>query len=386
MTREAPPLHYGFATREDGAACNAINNDVYKRNRTLAQWEWEFTPPHLPFDEIPYALARDGEAIVGTQGYIMVPMISEKGIFWTAKGEDAVVLFRYWSRNVLPSLWETLIGFCERNHITIVWGFNARKGSFSRVGLQYFEEPLASDLIRPLGTGAMDAVLKDTNKMRKAFERRGGGAAKTAISIGASLLGDGRMLFSRVPVLLGGDRGVSIERLSGPPREEFDFLSKRFIAIYGGMTIHRSAAYLKWRLHDNPFVTSTILTARRHGELCGYAAFAIAHDGQAYISDQMVCAPGASPDQNRAIAEALLVQIVSSARAAGATVIRLHAFNGHPADRLFHAAARRVGFLARGREVGACYRPVPGAGPLPDATPDYDKWYVTGANHEGRHG
>lgn len=387
MTRETPPLHYGFATREDGAACNAINNDVYKRNRTLAQWEWEFTPPHLPFEEIPYAVARDGGDIVGTQGYIMVPMISQQGTFWTAKGEDAVVLFRYWARNVLPDLWATLAAFCERNKVTMAWGFNSRRGSFSRVGLQYFEEPLGGGLFRPLNHRAMDTVLKDTTKMKKLFERPGGGLVKTMASIGTAAASDTRMLISRAASLSGNPvRNLVIDELRAPPGEEFEALAQRFIRQYGGITVHRSPQYLQWRLLGNPFLRSTIITARRHGELCGYVAFAVAPEGQAHIADQFICAPGGDAGQNRAIAEELLFAVVRCARGAGASVIRAQCFNGHPADRIFLEAMQRVGFFKRTGSVGACYRLFPDAAAPPVPVTTFDDWYVTGVYHEGREG
>ncbi len=390
MTRGTPPndLRYELASRDDTDRCNTLNNEGLKRTRSLAQWEWEFVPPHLPFDQIPYAVARDGSEIVGTQGYIIVPMLSETGPFWTAKGEDAFVQFKYWNRNALSGLWTVLIAFCERNNIPLVWGFNSRRASFSKVGLRYFDEPVCADYYRSLDRRAMDTVLQSTSKMKKRFDRLGGDFAKAAVSVGTSVLGDTRMLASRSARFVAGraPKNVVIENLSGPPGEEFETLSHRFIRHYGGMTLHRSPVFLKWRLLDNPFLASTIITARVHGELYGYIAFALAADSQAYISDEFICVPDGGAEQNCAIAELLIAAVISRVRARKASVLHMQSFNAHPADVVFRQAARRMGFLSRARSVGACYRLVPGAGEPPKSATNYDEWYVTSTYNEGRQG
>jgi hypothetical protein len=390
MPRRTPPvdLRYELASHEDAPVCNALNNDCYQRSRSLEQWKWEFHPPHLPFDQIPYAVARDGADIVGTQGYIIVPMLSESGPFLTAKGEDAVVLFKYWGNNVLPGLWATLLAFCESHGIPMVWGFNGRKASFSRVGLQYFDEPSCREMFRPLNQHAMDTVLRDTSKMKKIFDRPGGRFVKSVVSLGAFLFGDTRMLASCFARFVTGRprKNIAVAELKGMPGDEFEVLSRRFIKHYGGITVHRSPAFLKWRLLDNPFLASTIVTASVHGDLCGYGAFSVAPDGQAYITDHFICVPEGTAEQNCVVAELLMEAIIQRAKARKASVLRVTTFNSHPADAIFRQAAQRVGFLSHPMVAGACYRPVPGADALPKAATNYDEWFVTGINYEGRHG
>lgn len=390
MAHRAPlsELRYGLASREDGAVCNDLNNGFFKRNRSLAQWEWEFAPPHLPFDEIAYAVSRDGDKIVGTQGLIIVPMLSERGAFWTAKGEDTIVHPRYWGRDALIEMYKVLFEFCERNDIRLLWGFNSKKGSFSRAGFEYFDDSGVSNLFRAFGRHALDAVLKDTVNMKKRFERPGGELAKAAISAVATTWADARTLLSRTTRTLAGraPRNLIVEELQGPPGQEFDVLSHRFVQRHGGITLHRTAAFVAWRLLNNPFRTSTILTARKGGGLCGYVAVALAEDGEAHISDQFVCATEGGDSGDDVVLETLIDATASLARARGARFLHANAFNAHKADASFRRAMRRLGFMARMSSIDACYRILPGSGMLPEGVSSYRNWYITSMNTEGRSG
>ena len=380
-------LRYELASRSDADACNAINNRFFKRSRSLDQWRWEFAPPHLPFEQLPYAVARDGAEVVGTQGMIIVPMISQKGTFWTAKGEDTIVHPRYWDRNALVEMYSVLFAFCERNGVSLCWGFNSRKGAFSRCGFQYFDAPGCLNYYRPLNQQAVGTILEQTQRAKKNFERPGGEFAKLAMSVAGVAYSEANWLARRIDrSISGGQGGLEFSPLAGLPGDEFEALSRRFVGRHGGITLHRSPQFLKWRLLDNPFRSSTIFTARHRGELVGYIAVATAPGGQALISDYLVCPPDTHDHGEVSIIEQLIEMAVGFARRQGSSVVHANSFNAHPADRAFQRALQGQGFISRATTVETCYRIVPGADRLPDAIADYAAWFLTSANTEGREG
>ena len=106
---------------------------------------------------------------------------------------------------------------------------------------------------------AVDRALEERPLLR--------GLARGALRAAASVAVPVSRLPARSP-----SPDLTIERLAAvdPVAGEIDAFWERNAAHFG-ITIWRSAAYLRWRLDANPWVDHDVLLARREGRLVGYA-------------------------------------------------------------------------------------------------------------------
>jgi GNAT superfamily N-acetyltransferase len=115
--------------------------------------------------------------------------------------------------------------------------------------------------------------------------------------------------------------------------EEFTVLDNQ-IRLGPGVKTARTAAYLNWRYQLQPGSRHQLLTARKGGQLIGYAVYAT-DEGDSSIVDL-------SSTGDPAVIFRLLEAAVAHLRALGAATVSLHAGNTHPWSALFeHAGFRR---------------------------------------------
>jgi hypothetical protein len=138
--------------------------------------------------------------------------------------------------------------------------------------------------------------------------------------------------------------GVEVARLDGRFDDEFSALDRR-VGAADAIRGRRSAADLNWRYRDDPLHDYVTLTARRRGELIGFAVLSL---GQ---RDALVVDVFGEP----AAALALLEGSADEARAAGAETLHLSVSDGSGLT----AHLGRAGF--RRREDGPRVVPYPRA-------------------------
>jgi len=368
-----------LATQHDVVVCNEFYNRTHHQKRSLAQWQWEFLPRDFPADVIPYVIITDHGKIIGTQAFIPIRMIDERGVFWTVKSEETFLDPSYRGQKLFEKMYEILFGFLKRHSIHCVWGFTPATRAFERIGFAIPQ--ITSQVFFPFTGLAVTAVReKHTDDERDGLVSRvkvlGYRGAGSMASIYSSLC-------YRVLSRIRSDElsGFDVHGLDSAPPQAGD-LSERFIRLYGGMTIYRDAAYLQWRLFDNPYVKAIMLGAFIQGQLVGWIAYAIGDDGMGYIID-IIAAPLTDSNQTRSrIIARLIVEAVDALRRAGALGVRGWHINEHPFDTMILKEAKRLGFyhIKRGHSVVLYTNP---ESDRRETIKSFDRWFVTRIFTEG---
>jgi GNAT superfamily N-acetyltransferase len=324
----------------EGQLCNDFQNRLHRTGRTLPQWQWTFAENNYHHSPIPYAIAKDGDRIVGTQALIPIRMADNDGIYWTAKSEESLIDPDYRGTGVFESLYELLFEYADRHEFAYIWGMTSSKAAIKALQRFGFSAPARTEQVfMPFWSRASSNVPKTNGTdPRKGLS---GGVKTTALHTAYRLAKS----YSSLKVALGKTRASSkldIRTLDKPCEQAGD-LCRRFVNTWGGTTIYRDAEYLQWRVFDNPYLRAVFKAFYRQEELAGWVAFAMGDDGMGYVVDLMIAG-----DESRHAAEQLiktmLLESIIGTRNMGATGLRLWRVNNHPLDKLVYRAARSLGF------------------------------------------
>ncbi len=232
----------------DTPRINALYNDPAARPdaggrhafaRSTSQWEWEFASrrPHDP----PYAVAVHGGGIIGIQGYIPIELLYDGRTLLSGKDEDTLVHPAFRGRGVLDDLYGLLLGRARAEEVALLWGFT-------------------STAVRPLlrngyrCVGSFDALRAEVANLRESRSKP-------------------------------GLEGVRIEPLLEPDKRCGRF-SLAFARQVGGMTLHLSPEFLRWRVMENPFRRHMMFAALREERIVGIGIFKVEDpEGMGCVSD-----------------------------------------------------------------------------------------------------
>ena len=368
-----------YATPEDADRCNEFHNRFYGSNRTVSQWRWEFcSHPHKD-RVVPFVLAEVNGCVVGTQALIPIAMIDTEGVFWTAKGEEALVDPAYRRYLVFIQMYKNLFQYAEEHDLVSIWGFTPSPRVFEK--LLGFQTPAYTrQLFRPLRRSSVSQLLEQylgQDRQKRPRVLRGPSepicaAAATSVS---SLIAGLRGWRPRV-------RGLELETLRDAP-DLGASLSARFVRQWGGATVNRDQPYLRWRLFENPYVRSTVRAACLDGQLVGWVAYALDDSSMGYLVDLLVATEEADPRLAEKITRVLLFDAVDRLRKAGAAGIRSWHLNDHPYEKVLLRATSAAGFFRINRGGGGMnvhpHLDVVGRPSLRS----FDNWFVSRLYTEG---
>ncbi|PQA84825.1 hypothetical protein C5F52_02145 [Limnohabitans sp. TS-CS-82] len=350
-----------FLKDEDIEECNDFHNRAYGSKRSLAQWHWQFD--QLLGGKRPFVVAKENGQVVGTQALMPITMLDPKGEILTAKSEETLVDPSMRGKGVFQKMYEPLMAFALEQGVQSIWGFTPANKAFEGVG--FYVPGRTSQLVHPLSVRAA-AAFGDSVGMGM---RR---VAMTA-AIGAASF----VSAARIALASNRAQGVRFEVLEQPPAEG-GALCREFVQGWGGTTILRDQAYLKWRYYDNPAVRATLLGAYRGDTLVGWVAYSLDEASIGYIVDVIVL----RTDDAHHVLHDLMLQAVLNLRAAGAVAIRSWRLNAHPFDQMISKTAHSLGFylIRRGEPVVLYLAPGKDA---PASMDVWDDWFVTRAYTQG---
>jgi hypothetical protein len=269
-------------------------------------------------------------------------------------------------KGVFEKMYEPLKAFAIEQGVKVIWGFTPATKAFKSVG---FNIPArTTQLVHPLSFRA-NAAFSDS--LGTGLRRKAMNAAIAAAS-----------LVSAARVALASDHGygVHLEILEQPPAEA-GALCREFVRGWGGTTIMRDHAFLKWRYYDNPSVRATLLGAFRRDKLVGWVAYSMDDSSIGYVVDAVVLPTEDAPR----ILHVLLLKSVLVLRAAGAVAIRSWRLNDHPFDQLISRVAVRLGFYLLRRGEPVVLYLLPGHEAFASLAV-WDEWFVTRAYTQGEVG
>lgn len=124
---------YRLAEEKDYININNFYNRIYKSNRTIEQFYWEFH--NCPFGKSVYVIAEDGEKIIGTNSVIPIQLTnSNKEIILSGKSEDTLVDPEYRGQNIFYNIYDALFSICYDLGIKVIWGFTSAEKPFKKIG------------------------------------------------------------------------------------------------------------------------------------------------------------------------------------------------------------------------------------------------------------
>jgi hypothetical protein len=220
------------------ALANDFFNTVYGTHRTLKNFEWEFISG--PRGRAIYVVAVDTDSpttkIVGIQCAIPLELVSNTGeIILTAKSEDTLVHPGYRGQKLFERMYDLLFTECKRAGIKYIWGFTPALKAFERIGFTApFTTSQAVLVLNPLKAYQHLSSLNPANKAIDKFKIAG---LSFLCWMKALFKISGNQLIVNKSAHFNTD--ASLQKYY-PSSQKFYF-------------IRQDAAYIKWRLLDNPF-------------------------------------------------------------------------------------------------------------------------------------
>ncbi len=358
--------------------CNQFYNRIYKRNRTIDQWRWEFAQNNYKSSPIPYARVMDESQVVGTQAFIPIRMIDIDGVFWTAKSEETLVDPDYRGRQLFEKMYNFLFDYARTNQFACIWGFTPAIKAFKRLDFSFPGK--VDQIFIPFQNKSISLLLKKEDRSENVnFKNK----LKRAVFLIAGLVAQG---ISMVRLNLNKNSplaGLAIKRWDKPD-EQCGELCKQFIQQWGGTTIYRDAEYMQWRFFDNPYVKCIVKGVYDQDRLLGWVAYNIGDDGMGYLIDLILIRADYTVAPKEIIKQ-LLIEAAIGCRNMGASGIRGWHANNHPFDKLICEAARDVGYyhIRKGHETVIYFCET---GKVRNGYTNFDNWFVTRINTEGVHG
>ncbi len=220
---------------------NNFFNIVYKANRSLENFEWEFF--NGPFGKAIYVIAIDEAVvthtkIVGIQCAIPIELISSKGIILlTAKSEDTLVDADYRGQKIFERMYDVLFMECRKAGIKYVWGFTPAQKAFERIG---FSIPFKTEqALLVFNVMRSYQYLKSLNPQNR-------------------LLDKVKIFGLCVLSWLKGFKHMTVKpsEIKETPLHARTILFQNFYQHLNYFTLNETEEYMKWRLLQNPFSNS----------------------------------------------------------------------------------------------------------------------------------
>jgi hypothetical protein len=131
----------------------------------------------------------------------------------------------------------------------------------------------------------------------------------------------GNSVLGAIPRARSSDSSMEISTYHGRCGDEFSILDREHRHRLG-ISTQRSAQYLNWRYIDNPMTNYEIITARRHGELKGYAVWTQSEE-DASVVDLL-------GENDPAVVKGLLNEIIAIVRNRGVMTLSVWLNYNHP--------------------------------------------------------
>lgn len=226
----------------EAEAVNDFYNFVYKENRSLATFRWEFM--NAPAGKAVYVIAKDAATgrVVGTQCAIPIILETADGRkIRSAKSEDTLVDPSYRGLSIFERMYDLLFEACKADGILYIWGFTSAKKPFSKLGFEIPFDHSQSLLVNGIGTSYRYLSKLNT---KNTFVSK---AKIAALCIYAKCASWKRLFVKNAPSL----EGVTITH--GSKNELIDIAQAIKLNTNQGFWIHQDLPFLTWRLRDNPY-------------------------------------------------------------------------------------------------------------------------------------
>jgi N-acetylglutamate synthase-like GNAT family acetyltransferase len=230
-------VKYRLATEEDYRNINDFHNRIYKSNRTIEQFYWEFH--NCPFGKSIYVIAEDEGKVVGTNCVIPIDLItSDQQIIHSGKSEDTLVDPEYRGQKIFYHIYEFLFERCKEEGIKIIWGFTSAKKPFRNLGFSV-----------PFDHQQSLAV----NNIWKSYQFLSALNSKNGIKDKLKILG--LTIYSKLKLsgrLRAGLRGYRITEDEDIIDGISNLIQSNLTLLNSSYAILQNSRFQQWRIYQNP--------------------------------------------------------------------------------------------------------------------------------------
>lgn len=312
---------------DDIGEINALFNDPSVRPgaaeappRTDAQWEWEFdsTPQTAP----AYYVAEQSGRIIGLQGYIPIDLLHNGRLVRSGKDEDTLVHPDHRGRGVLDSMYQRLFEQASKDRIVALWGFTSTA-----------VQPLLRNGYRSIGIfDALEVKLGPPSQPMKGCD----------------------------PVM----DDVVFHTLAKPD-DRLDAFSFAFGHHAGGITLHLSVSYLRWRIFENPYRRHVLIAAFHNQDIVGIGAFKLDDPNRIGYVSELAAVPAGS-HRVEDILSALIREGLAIFRKLGLRTAEARFSGPHPYNVKVCSVLAQWGFRSKSNSKAAEFLVRPILGDSPD--------------------
>jgi hypothetical protein len=313
----------------------------------------------------------ENKEVAATQALIKIPLIDEKGVFWSAKSEETLVSPIMRGKRIFEKMYEPLFELAKQENLHSIWGFTPAVKPFEKAG---FDVPLSTkQLIKVFSPTAASnmAALKDKGRLYK-------GVAWCA-ALGLVAKSNFQNVFFRNDIKKNEE-----VRLILSADEIDDSLCENFIKNWGGTTIFRDRLFMDWRIFKNPYCQCSVLGYFVRDKLVAFLVYSLDQDRSGYVVDIISAHPGGKQEDVRVI-QALLDESSKRLHAEGAHSIRAWSVTDHPFDQLVQKVACKQGFIKVNLGSPAVFYIGPDER-RNSSHDDFNSWYVTRLFTQGTQG
>ncbi len=220
---------------------NNFFNNVYKTNRTIENFRWEFVDG--PEGKAIYVIAVDTSEtsfvkIAGIQCAIPIELMNADGSYiLTAKSEDTLVHPDYRGQKLFEKMYALLFYECKKAGVKYIWGFTPAVKAFERLGFEIpFQTTQALLVFKPFQAFTHIKKLNTQNKFFDKFK-----------ILGLSTLS----FISGLKRLFVNESKKQLTEVSLTNNKES--IIRTFYKQKSYYFLRENEAYLNWRLLKNPF-------------------------------------------------------------------------------------------------------------------------------------
>lgn len=232
-------IHVRLLHENEMELANNFFNSIYKTNRSIKNFRWEFFEG--PSGKAIYVIAVDKDSsgnqrIVGIQCAIPIELVDTTGHrILTGKSEDTLVDPAYRGQKIFERMYDLLFEECRKSGIKCIWGFTPAKKAFERIGFEIpFQAHQGLMVFNPLKAYSYLSALNPQNKV----------IDKIKI---ASL--------SHLSFLAGFKRFIrtkGVESVSIPWAAKMEIV-QRLVPKSPLLFLNMTEKYIAWRIGRNPF-------------------------------------------------------------------------------------------------------------------------------------
>jgi hypothetical protein len=245
----------------------------FKDNRTLADWFWEYTGCYE--DSSVFAIVKEKDRVIGTQGFIPIYLNIGNRRFLSAKSENSLLSSEYRQGNLFRELYDFGLEKCRKCGMCLVWGLTpAFKVWKEKLGFSVHTEVKFTSVL----------ILRPLRFLDKILKSRRGVSEKILLSSSVFPLYVNSLLKKWLKSLFKGKETNFVVQERPNSFEDIQDLYTRLKSSDNLIHIDYDEKYLSWRVFNNPNVKYRTWFAYEGNLLKAYCYLSISKE-DAYLSD-----------------------------------------------------------------------------------------------------